>query len=40
MEKDLIVEMDKFLMDARRIAQIHGYGFGERPICWPKAEQG
>ena len=39
MEKDLIVEIDKFLMDARRIAQIH-YGFGEQPICWPKAEQG
>jgi len=26
MEKDLIVEIDKFLMEARRIAQIYGFG--------------
>lgn len=37
--KSDLAEAFDFIQDARNIAYFHGYGFGEQPSLWPKAEQ-
>ena len=39
MTTDDVNALDDFLIHARAIARIHGYGFGKQPPCWPKAEE-